>query len=318
MALHLARVPTHDPLVGRVVGHMMASQVLWDRPEEVHLSGQCDDGMIDITFARRDDGTVAAEGYCGSVEIHEVYSGVATEPFGVSDKSRLFGVAGNQLSNVVAQVSGTVGGQAVEAVMTSERSERLVELTEETKSKSPGSGFAMGSKVHQSPAFGGASVTTYVKPNATPTQTQPVETTDDVAVRGKIGDLEFGQFLEWKTTTWATVWNTTDGWGWEEFHKVDQGSLREHYKSGDQEAKTGRPIALEVTSGPSAEGRGNLVGELESTSVEKSYQTLREKGGVVHVEQRYGDWSASFDIYTVDGRGARAGVDTDEPRKEHR
>ncbi|MCA9795433.1 MAG: hypothetical protein KC910_26680 [Candidatus Eremiobacteraeota bacterium] len=322
-SLNPARVPTHDPLVGRVVGQMMAGQAQMNKPEEVHLSGHSDSGQVKITFKRQDDGSVSADGYCGSVEIHESYAGVNTEAFGTSDKSRLFGVAGNALQNVVAKVSGTVGGEAVDIAVTGGRSQRPIQLTEELRAKSPPAGFSMGSKIHQSPAFGGASVTTYTTPNQFPTETTPIETTDNLAVRGKVGKLEFGNFLEWKTTSWATVWNTTDGWNWQQFHTVDSGKLREQSKLGQQETRTEQAIPFEVAAGPVASGQGSLVttdadGKAESVPLEKNYQTLREKGGVVHVEERYGEHNLEFDIYTLDSSGARVGIQAEPQREEQR
>ncbi len=106
--MDLARIPTHDPLVGRVVGQMMMVASLYGEAEKVHLSGRDGEKPIDILFQKGENGEVAADGYIGSVELHQVYTPRQSRP---NFDGMLFGVAGDDNNHLVAELSGTVGGR---------------------------------------------------------------------------------------------------------------------------------------------------------------------------------------------------------------
>lgn len=293
--MQVATLPTHDPLIGRIVGGVFAGQAAQHKPEKASLEGTINGtDKISITFTRQSDGTVQADGQFGTLEIHDKFQGATLPPDG--PEARLFGVGPGEAPERVARSNGSVGGNFEKTQFNTERSSEDVPLTEPLRSRAT-QAMGMRSKVTLGETFGGGGVPVMLTPGQGRQETPAIRTTDTVSARGSIGDVGFGRALTWNMTTWAVSYNTREGWSGNDMYAVEDASEK-IYVAGKGET-TSTPIALQITvDNGVVEARGTLRTERDGqaaveTPVSRTY--ARADGGVAVTEQ-FADQKISFTI----------------------
>lgn len=293
----VASLPTHDPFVGRIVGSIMAAQKNNNKAEDVLLEGKCGAEPMRIEYKRQADGQVTADGYFGSVEIHErVDAAAASDGF---ESGKVFGQASTEQRNVIGRAQGSVAGQDDALKVAVERSSQEIPMSDALRARGR---FTMTweMKVGSSSMFGGPPVDTNMVPTQFSADTQPIATTDAIRVSGKIGDVELSRQMKWTVTTWANAYNKRDGWGGFKFFQAEDGEESETFRKGDEVTRTVQPFRFEV-DGTRAHASGTLrthvPGEEDrDTQVDRTYEEIPEKGAYV-VTERFGGDRLEYSIY---------------------
>ncbi|HEY3997853.1 MAG TPA: hypothetical protein VGO93_03240, partial [Candidatus Xenobia bacterium] len=231
----LAMLPTHDPMVGRMVGSIFQYQ----GPKAV-LKGKIDGtDAIDLTYAKAADGTVTCDGFFGDVEIHDHLAGKAAE--GGAGGSSLFGLAGTTAKTQAATQWGTVNGQTETMDFTVERSTVEVPITDDLRARGV-SDMTMSSQVLSSPSFGGAQVKTYLVPGHTLVESPALQAQDTLVVKGHSAGAAFVRNLQWNMTTWSKNWNDQEGWGHTQLLQVEDAQESDDYQAGTEKTYTDKPL----------------------------------------------------------------------------
>lgn len=289
-----AAMPTHDPLVGRIVGAMLSFQEQQNKPVCATLNGTMDGSQaVHVVYQRDKDGNVNADGYVGSTEIHEKFFGVADR----EQASRAFGVSGSADDLRHGRSVGKVGDITEHLQVETNRSSQDVALTDSLRQHGHSS-MSFKTMISQAPTFGGQWVTTNLMPSSAPTESPAIATHDEIVVRGQIGDIQFVRDLKWNITTWGVSYNEREGWGVNQIFSAEDGSQTEVYTQGDKTITT-QPMQFDVANNE-AHARGTAtmtVAGATSTNIdiERSYKSESGKAAI-DVTQRFGDHNFAFTI----------------------
>jgi hypothetical protein len=299
----MAMLPTHDPLVGRIVGSMFYVEQMQNKAPVALLEGQINGtDKIALRYEQADDGSVRADGWVGSVEVHETFSPKSGNS--ANTGSRVFGVAGSASGSQSAQVGGTINGANEQGSVVTARSSEEVELTDALRQ----SGITQGEwkeRIGLAPTFGGEYVEVNSVPARLPTETVPIHTEDHVQVGGQAGGLRWGRDFTWNTTTWNVTNNDRDGWAVSRFHVAESGSENEIFMNDDEKTHTPQPLAYTVSKAGVVDVAGQLVTERpgeppQILAVMRHYEAIPQKAAF-KVCATYGDNAMEFVVYPQPG-----------------
>lgn len=298
--LQVATLPTHDPLMGRMVGSIFMAQQFRQKPEKVIVEGKVDGtDPISLKYERQADGSVAADGFVGSVEIHERFEAAAMSDG--SPKSRLFGVAGGGDSSA-AVATGHVAGQSDTLAFSVERDSQEVALTDDLKSQGKME-MSLGMKLGSPPTFGGDTVSPYLAPVQYPTPSQPIAYTDHIRSKGKIGATQLSRDMSYTTTTWVVAYNKREGFSYTDMYSAEHAKETLYFTDGKEQTQSAKPFDFTIKDGR-AFAEGSLItwapGEQPvETKVTRAYTTIPAKAAY-QVEEQFGDKKMEYVVYPAE------------------